>query len=693
MRSWPSERLVSLRKARETRAMAKKKDRGAPAERFMALFAGSDRAHGTHDEPEWDADGNKWAIKSSAKTTKRAATLQDWEQHLSGTRPLGIISIREDCTVLWGSIDLDEYEKDLSGVVRQVYDDALPLVPCTSKSGGLHLFLFLSAPQPASTVQSALRDVARRLGFPKAEVFPKQVRRTKQSDLGNWMCMPYLGTTFADKIKVQAGIGKKGEQLTQEQFLDYAERVRLGPDALALLGADTKKGKGKAKVKTKRGDEDDGRPFPGAPACMREAAQQPITSMRNEWLFNMAVYARRTNPEGWKDDVGRYNDEHMSPPLPPGEVKQLINSVADGDYSYKRDGATICDKCSKLECLTARGLAQDVRLDHLWFYVRKNEYFFMPTGDLWPAASVNKVLWKGADQQVANTRRVHQVSWAPGKPQIIADANLTPEGGWEHIPGVNTYNTYRPPVVGKGNAGKAWPWLALLASTFPDNYMHMLQCFAHAVRSPDVKINHMVVMGGAPGIGKDSILKGLAYAVGQHNFKTVSPMEIVKGDWTDFLKAVVVNLTELRDLGESNRVALHEHCKQWLASPPLAVRVNEKFLNQYWVSNVSFWVATTNHKLDCLYLPPDDRRTYVAWSPLDGPILSPDEWTDYHDWFDNRGGRDDVAAFLREGVSLDGFRPGAPPRKTEAFMEIVRASQAPEDTELHDVLEAFEVRP
>ena len=55
--------------------------------------------------------------------------------------------------------------------------------------------------------------------------------------------------------------------------------------------------------------------------------------------------------------------------------------------------------------------------------------------------------------------------------------------------------------------------------------------------------------------------------------------------------------------------------KPYTASPPDVLRVDEKNLRDYPVFNVCGVIITTNHKAGGIFLPPDDRRHYVAWSP------------------------------------------------------------------------------
>ena len=194
-------------------------------QRLMDLFAGFAGASGTHGVPEKDPEGLKWNIKRTAKTLRQPVTPELWEQHVAGKRPLGVIPIREDNSCSWGSIDFDEYDVDLIEMIKRVETAKYPLVPCRSKSGGLHLFLFLKEPEPAADVQGVLRDAAASLGMADCEIFPKQTRvLVERNDLGSWMVMPYFGDTFGGKLQNQHGLKKTGSEMTMAEFVSFAEK-------------------------------------------------------------------------------------------------------------------------------------------------------------------------------------------------------------------------------------------------------------------------------------------------------------------------------------------------------------------------------------------------------------------------------------------------------------------------------------
>ncbi len=103
--------------------------------------------------------------------------------------------------------------------------------------------------------------------------------------------------------------------------------------------------------------------------------------------------------------------------------------------------------------------------------------------------------------------------------------------------------------------------------------------------------------------------------------------------------------------------------------------------------NVCGVIITSNHKTDGIYLPPDDRRHYVAWSERTKEEFSESYWRDLYGWY-AAGGNGHVAAYLAS-VDLSGWDPKAPPPKTSAWHDIVSANRAPENAELADALDVI----
>lgn len=328
-----------------------------------------------------------------------------------------------------------------------------------------------------------------------------------------------------------------------------------------------------------------------------------------------------------------------------------------------------------------------------WAYMPAHAYIYVPTRELWPAASINARVAPidvgaekpiKASQWLDQNRAVEQMTWAPGMPMVIED-RLVSGGGWTERPGCRTFNLYAPPAPLEGDANAAGRWLEHMRRVFPAETDHLVRWLAHRVQRPGEKVNHALVFGGAQGIGKDTILEPVKYAIGPWNFIEVSPPQLL-GRFNGFVKSVILRMSEARDLGDIDRYGLYEHLKILTAAPPDVLRVDEKNVREYAAMNVTGVIITTNH-IDGIYLPADDRRHFVAWSELRKEDFSESYWRDLYRWY-TAGGIGHVAAYLRT-LDLSGFDPKAPPPKTAAFWRVVDAGRAPEDGEMADALDAL----
>ncbi|MBB5459021.1 primase-helicase family protein [Paraburkholderia sp. Cpub6] len=321
-----------------------------------------------------------------------------------------------------------------------------------------------------------------------------------------------------------------------------------------------------------------------------------------------------------------------------------------------------------------------------------HKYLHVPTGELWPASSVNAKLppvnladdsYVKAHAWLDEHRAVMQIVWMPGEQQVIED-RVMQAAGWQAHAGARSFNLYVPPSMVTGDATKAGAWLGHLERLYPDDWPFIVNWFAYTVQHPEDKINCALVLGGGPGIGKDTLVEPLRVAVGAHNVADITPA-IMFGRFNRWVRNKLVRVSEVRDLGDLDRYGFYEHCKPYLASPPDVIRVDEKNMREYYVANVCNFLFTTNHLTDGLYLPADDRRHYVAWSARTSTDFTDAYFRKFWAWYAG-GGMANVVAFLR-GHDLSTFDAKAPPPKTSAFWQMVAAGEAPEGGEMRDVID------
>jgi hypothetical protein len=263
---------------------------------------------------------------------------------------------------------------------------------------------------------------------------------------------------------------------------------------------------------------------------------------------------------------------------------------------------------------------EGVTLTDFVAYMPGHSYICTLTREMWPAASVNARIRNPAKDVTASAwldknSPVEQMTWAPGEPPLIKD-KVVANGGWIKRKGVACFNLYRPPIVLSGDSALAALWIEHIRKIYDGegDADHIIRYFAFKVQRPEAKINHALMLGGGQGIGKDTICAPLKHAVGPWNFIEISPKHI-SGRFNGYAKSVFLRVSEARDLGEVNRFDFYEQMKVLTASPPEVLRVDEKHLREYDVFNVCGVIITTNYKTNGIYLPSDDRRHFVAWSP------------------------------------------------------------------------------
>ena len=300
------------------------------AARFMALFDGLERSYGV-----FDVNGSR---ERDGKKTGKVTSLQNkvtedvWRSHLKGKQSIGIVPIKDDSTCYFGAIDIDVYLEDtLKKTAKKIQELKLPLIPCRTKSGGVHCWLFLTEAAPAALVQRKLREMASALGHGRSEIFPKQTEvLPDRGDIGSWINMPYFNGVEGGRYAVRPG----GETMPIEEFVQTAELLRVTPKELADLANEKKSS-----------DLGDG------PPCLQHLISQGFPAgTRNSGLYNLGVYAKKAHPDAWEPLVEQYNIKWMMPPLGSTEVKDVVKSLKKKDYQYTCTQNPIVNFCNSAVC-------------------------------------------------------------------------------------------------------------------------------------------------------------------------------------------------------------------------------------------------------------------------------------------------------------------------------------------------------
>jgi hypothetical protein len=303
---------------------------------FMELFKGHD---GFYVENNIDVDKTKAGAKSKKKIKSEAyfkkypVTESLYQGHLNGYKGLGVCPINEDSMCRFGCIDIDNYSKSFTGLITAIYDNKLPLFPCRSKSGGLHIYLLLKKDVQAKSLIQELEKVILLLGLrvtfgdEHVETFPKQAKLSPGTQ-GNCITIPY----FNAEDPISWLISPTMEIIPAEEAV---EKMYKGRTTITQLS-----------------DALDELELSDAPCCVQTIIVTSALgkdSGRNNFLFTAAVFLKKKFGEGLQDKLVEFN-RRLPDPVDDAELAQIYNSVKNKEYNYKCKDIPCRSYCDRARC-------------------------------------------------------------------------------------------------------------------------------------------------------------------------------------------------------------------------------------------------------------------------------------------------------------------------------------------------------
>lgn len=291
-------------------------------------------------------------------------TNQDYLDHLNGKKSIGIQPCNEENMARFGVIDIDDKQHSYDNFPYRKYldiikDNDLPLIPIKSKSGGLHLYLFLKTPARALFVKNFLETLLFTLNLPlNTEIYPKQTELIKQEDgllsVGQFINLPYF------KKEERLAINYDGTSFTFEQFIKVVEANLKTPDELEQFSI--------AHVKNVlQGGASE---FEDGPPCLQLLTKSPLTDGRDRFLYNYMVFAKKKYKDNWEKKVVQAAQDYFA------KNGEGINDwdekkIKDKIRSWKKDSTKghsctqepIAAFCMKTECLKRKfGIISDKKI-------------------------------------------------------------------------------------------------------------------------------------------------------------------------------------------------------------------------------------------------------------------------------------------------------------------------------------------
>lgn len=302
---------------------------------FMDAFAGNIHNYGQHLY-KFVEEGKEEGKNSTV--TNKLLTIEQYKSHLAGKVGLGVIPVNDKGECKFAAIDVDVYDSNLNMYMDAIEAYNFPLIPFKSKSGGLHLFMFMKQLANVKAVLDVVNQLVAVLGIDLyiknrlnriVEVFPKQQRLGK-NDVGSWINLPYFNAEDTRQYAIRGG-----KQLSLDSALNYIKEKKCSLNELRGFLRELQ--------------------YADGPPCLQTINMLNImdeNSGRNNYLFGFAVYLKKKDPEFWEQRLFEINAA-MKKPLPKGELEStIVNSLRKKDYTYRCLEPPCVDFCRKSLCKT-----------------------------------------------------------------------------------------------------------------------------------------------------------------------------------------------------------------------------------------------------------------------------------------------------------------------------------------------------
>ena len=319
-------------------------------EKFRKIFTGLEERFGYHIADYEEGNGKK---SGTSLTSNYPHTIEMWQAHLEGKKfkvktnkglteadSLGLCPINNNSKCTWGAIDLDNYKPSIPELFKKLKSLNVPTIPFRSKSGGIHLYIFLNEEVPALLMREKLHSIKNIFAVEQPDkIFPVQkYLNLEKGSAGSWINLPYHNATNTERYMIK----EDGTRATLEEFFAAYEKNKITPKQLKRLKSNIDEG-------------EIGEWFKDGPPCFQALANFGIEKgNRNETLLDMTRYIKLRYPEDWKDKVGEYNKKFLEPKgkgLPYNEVTAVINSREKKDYPYRCGKDWLHPHCDKDKCI------------------------------------------------------------------------------------------------------------------------------------------------------------------------------------------------------------------------------------------------------------------------------------------------------------------------------------------------------
>jgi hypothetical protein len=323
--------------------------------RYIKIFDGYRMAYGTAELKNAKVDpekGGKLVIpKGDYGWTYQELTDDVYKRHLEGTLSIGVQPCNENSEAKFGVIDIDP--KDYVGfdrqyIIEKIQEYKLPLVPVLSKSGGLHLYLFMNEFVLATLIVSFLSNLLSLFKLKSNnEIFPKQTQLTKDPETGKTNVGFFINLPYFKKTE-RLAINLDGTTFTLEQFIEVAEANMVNVEDLKNITESIEN-------KDLEGVDEE---FDDGPPCLAHLSKimkNPGFDGKDRFMYNYHVFVKMKYGDNWQQRVMNAPVKYFEPVHANAWDKQAltakVRSWSKSEKGYTCTQSPISDYCKKGVCV------------------------------------------------------------------------------------------------------------------------------------------------------------------------------------------------------------------------------------------------------------------------------------------------------------------------------------------------------
>ena len=320
--------------------------------RYIKYFDGYREAYGLadfeHEEAKIDPESGK--KRPVYRWNFEPLTEEIYNSHVEGKISIGIQPCNTDKEARLGVIDIDPKDYadfDKKFFIDKIQEFDLPLIPVESKSGGLHLWIFIDEFMSAKDIVSFLTNLLPLFKLkPNTEIFQKQTELTRDESTGKigpgqFINLPYYGGE-------RKGLNVDGTSFTLDNFLQLIEANTVSKNDLQQIteGIDKKIYEGV------NGDFIDG---PPCMAVLSKLSKEKNFDGKDRFMYNYHVLVKMKYPDTWEDKVKnapvKYFEEIHGNAWTDQKLKAKIKSWAKTEKGYTCNQDPLFEHCKKGICV------------------------------------------------------------------------------------------------------------------------------------------------------------------------------------------------------------------------------------------------------------------------------------------------------------------------------------------------------